>query len=134
MKKTYQGGCHCGAVRFECRLDSAAETSRCNCSMCAKGRYWKSIVPKDEFRLMGGEDALTDYRFGSGTIHHFFCKQCGTKPFGRGYMEALGGTFYAINVACLDGDAPEQFAARAIVFQDGRNNDWATVPSETRHL
>jgi hypothetical protein len=134
MKKTYQGGCHCGAVRFECQLDAAAETSRCNCSICAKGRYWKSIVRKDVFRLMSGEDALTDYRFGNGTIHHFFCKQCGTKPFGRGHMEALGGTFYAINVACLDGDAPEQFAAREIVFQDGRNNDWSTVPSETRHL
>jgi hypothetical protein len=134
MKKTYQGGCHCGAVRFECQLDSAAETSRCNCSMCAKGRYWKSIVRKDEFRLMSGDDTLGEYRFGSGTIHHLFCKRCGIKPFGRGHMEALGGTFYAINVACLDGDAPERFAAQQIVFQDGRNNDWATTPSETRHL
>lgn len=134
MKKTYQGGCHCGAVRFECEIDPAEGTSRCNCSMCAKGRFWKAIARADEFRVLQGADALSDYSFGSGTIHHLFCRHCGVKPFGRGHLEALGGTFYAVNIACLDGSAPEEFATGTIVFQDGRNNDWSKAPVESRHL
>jgi hypothetical protein len=134
MMKAHAGGCHCGAVRFECDLDAAAETSRCSCSICARGRFWKTIAKKDAFRLVKGADMVTEYGFGSGTIRHCFCRQCGIKPFGRGNMEELGGVFYAINVACLDGDAPLQFAAREIVFQDGANNDWSKPPAETRHL
>jgi len=134
MTKAHAGGCHCGAVRFECELDAAAETSRCSCSICAKGRFWKTIARKDAFRLVKGADMVTEYGFGSGTIRHCFCRRCGIKPFGRGNMEALGGVFYAVNVACLDGDAPLQFAVREIVFQDGAHNDWSQPPAETRHL
>ena len=107
MKKLHLGGCHCGAVRFECRLDAAEGSSRCNCSVCAKGRFWKAIARKEDFRILQGESELSDYQFGSKNIHHLFCRQCGIKPFGRGDMEALGGTFYAVNVACLDGTAPD---------------------------
>jgi hypothetical protein len=134
MKKTYRGGCHCGAVRFECEIDAAEGTSKCNCSICAKGRFWKAIARKDAFRLLQGEDALCDYRFGSGTIRHVFCRHCGIKPFGQGQMEALGGVFFAVNVACLDGSAPEELAAVPIVYQDGRDNAWDKPPAETRHL
>ena len=134
MKETYQGGCHCGAVRFECVFDPADGTSRCNCSICAKGRFWKAIVRKDDFTMLQGEDALSDYRFCSATIRHAFCRHCGVKPFGRGSLEAPGGVFYAVNVACLDGTAPEELAAGSIEYQDGRHNAWKKAPAETRHL
>ena len=102
--------------------------------MCAKGRFWKAIARKEDFRILQGESELSDYQFGSKNIHHLFCRQCGIKPFGRGHMEALGGTFYAVNVACLDGAAPEEMAAGPIQYQDGRHNAWDKAPAETRHL
>src|SRR4028119_641480 len=102
MRKTYHGSCHCGTVRFECKLDLSAGTSKCNCTFCTKTRFWKAFVGADEFRILRGEGALSDYRFGSNIIHHLFCGRCGVTPFGSGEMEELGGAFYAVNVACLD--------------------------------
>ena len=102
MKKTYHGSCHCGEVRFECELDLAEGTSRCNCSICTKTRFWKAIVKADAFRLLRGGDVLADYQFGTNAIHHLFCSRCGVKAFGSADIEELGGKFYAINVACLD--------------------------------
>jgi hypothetical protein len=133
MKKTYHGSCHCGAVRFEADLDLAGETSKCNCSICRKGRYWKAIAKADELRLTLGEDMLTEYGF-RGMITHFFCRRCGIKPFGRGHMEALGGTFYGVNLACLDDATDQELAEAPIVFQDGRYDNWGEPPPETRYL
>lgn len=133
MKRRYAGSCHCGAVRFECDLDLTAETSRCNCSVCRKARFWKAIAAEEAVDVLQGEDSLTEYRFGSHTIRHFFCSRCGIKPFGRGDIEGLG-PFYAINLACLDNADDAELAAAPVKFEDGRNNDWASAPAETRHL
>jgi hypothetical protein len=134
MKKTYRGGCHCGSVRFECELDLAEGTSKCNCSICRKGRFWKAIVPAARFRLTQCGAALTEYTFGSGSIRHFFCKRCGIKPFGRGHLEELGGAFYAVNIACLDDASDGELAAAPVRYEDGRNNDWSSPPRETGYL
>ena len=134
--KRYHGSCHCGAVRFTAEIDLAAGTSRCNCSICAKVRFWKSVIPAAAFRLDAGGTALADYQFHGGTgagIHHHFCRHCGIKTFGRGHLEALGD-FVAVNVACLDDATPEELAAAPVEFQDGRHDRWNQAPTLTRHL
>lgn len=134
--KTYHGSCHCGAVRFACDIDLADGTSKCNCSVCTKGRIWKAIVKADALRIMQGADMLSDYQFGGATgagIHHLFCRTCGIKPFGRGRMEGLGD-FYGVNLLCLDDLAPADLVAAPLQYQNGRNNDWDHAPAETRHL
>jgi hypothetical protein len=140
MKKTYSGSCHCGDVRFEADIDLRAGTSRCNCSMCMKTRYWKTLVPADAFRLLAGGDRLSEYQFGSKTIHHLFCSRCGVKPFGRAHLdlvfqgEPLRGEFYAVNVACLDNATDREWAEAPVRYEDGRHDQWEAAPSETRHL
>lgn len=133
MMKIYHGSCHCGAVQFECDLDLAQGTSKCDCSVCRKGRFWKAIVMADSFRLRRGADALSEYQFGRHAIHHLFCRHCGIKPFGRADMPELGGEFYAVNLACLNaGD--EELANAPVRYENGRNDDWQSAPAEARHL
>jgi hypothetical protein len=133
MTKTFHGSCHCGAVRFECDLDLANGTSKCNCSVCRKGRFWKAIVMANAFRLRQGTDALSEYQFGGHVIHHLFCRHCGIKPFGHANVAELGGEFYAVNLACLDA-SDEELASAPVRYEDGRNNDWQSAPAETRYL
>jgi hypothetical protein len=113
---TYRGGCHCGAVRYE--VDATLErVVECNCSMCARAGTLLFFVDPANFRLLSGEDALTDYQFAKKRIHHLFCKHCGVRSFARG-SEAVGGKI-AVNARCLDdvdlgGIARMQFDGKSI--------------------
>lgn len=132
--RTYQGSCHCGAVRFEADLDLALGTGRCNCSYCTKVRTWNTLVKPEAFCLLAGEEALSDYQFGTRLGHHLFCRHCGIHTFSRGHVEELGGDFVTISIACLDGVPPEEFGAIPLNFADGRNNAWERRPAVTSYL
>jgi hypothetical protein len=140
MKKTYEGSCHCGAVRFEADLDLAAGTVRCNCGFCRKARLWFSFVKAGEFRLLQGADALTDYQYTpsskSGPFLHFtFCRHCGIRPFTRGgALPQFEGEFYAVMVACLNGLSDDELANVPVHFADGRNDNWDATPAEHRYM
>jgi hypothetical protein len=134
MKKTYKGSCHCGAVSFEADIDLAAGTNKCNCSICTKTRNWNVILKPADFRLLAGENELSDYQFGYKAGHHLFCKHCGVRSFGRGYVEAIGGDYVAVQLSALDNVEPSELRLASVRYADGRNNDWGTVPSEVSHL
>jgi hypothetical protein len=130
MKKTYQGSCHCGSVRFEADIDLASGTVKCNCTMCRKGRNWLAAVAPGDFRLQSGESELSEYQFGSGTIRHRFCRRCGLRPFSH----KSDKSFYAVNLACLDNAEPAELIAAPVVVVDGLHDDFKNPPKETRHL
>ncbi len=134
MKKTYTGGCHCGAVRYEADIDLTSGTFKCNCSICTKVRNWITMVKPDAFRLLAGENELSDYQFGAGKIHHLFCRNCGVHSFGWGELADMGGKVYAVNVNCLDDASDQELAAAPVTCVDGRNDNWQAAPAETSHL
>lgn len=99
---TFEGGCHCGAVRYRVSGLNLSSTITCNCSRCAKLGSVLSFVPADSFNLLSGEDKLTDYQFNKKLIHHLFCSICGIQSFSRGVGQD-GSPMVAVSVRCIDG-------------------------------
>jgi hypothetical protein len=114
MEQAYQGGCHCGRVRFRVR----AELSRvvdCNCSICTKKGFLHLIVAPEQFELIQGKDALTTYTFGTGVAKHTFCTTCGIHPF---YVPRSHPDKIDVNVRCLE---DVDIAGLKLTAFDGRN-------------
>jgi hypothetical protein len=137
--KTYTGGCHCGAVRFEAKLDLAEGTVKCNCTACTKARSWLALVPASRYRLTAGAEAEASYQWTpagrsapSNTYH--FCKVCGIRTPARGDMEAMGGAFYAVQVPLLDDVDRDELAAAPITYVDGLHDRFDRAPADTRFL
>lgn len=112
MAQTYSGSCHCGKVAYEvtASLDSVIS---CNCSMCRRKGYLLAFAPATDFELKQGESELSDYQFGSRTIHHLFCRHCGVSAFGRGKLPD-GTEMVAINVGCLEGVDLERLSVQKV--------------------
>ena len=96
---THRGGCHCGAVAFEVQAPARVTVSECNCSICRMSGYLHLIVPRSRFRLLRGVEALSEYRFNTGSARHLFCGKCGVKSF---YVPRSNPDGYSVNVRCLD--------------------------------
>ena len=110
----YEGGCHCGAVRFAVEAPDSVEVERCNCSICTKSGFLHLIVPRSRFELLSGESDLTTYTFNTGVAEHYFCRHCGIKPFYRPRSNPDG---MDINLNCLDQTPPKV----TVVEFDGQN-------------
>lgn len=94
----YKGSCHCGRVQFEVELE-LSRVITCNCSICVRKGAILASVPEAQFRLIQGEDALTEYLFGTGTATHYFCSRCGIHPF---YRSRMNPEHWTVNVNCLE--------------------------------
>lgn len=110
-----EGGCHCGRVRFAVRFADPPELLDCNCSICAKTGFLHLIAGADDFTLLRGQEELAEYRFGSGTARHLFCRHCGIKSF---YVPRSHPDGFSVNWRALDGVAGVTPVIRAY---DGRN-------------
>jgi hypothetical protein len=115
------GACHCGAVAFEVDAPAVVDALDCNCSICSMTGFLHLIVPRSRFRLLRGEEALTDYRFGTGIALHRFCSRCGVKGF---YIPRSNPDGVDINVRCLDQSTITEL--RVSLFDD-RDRDAATA-------
>jgi hypothetical protein len=117
MPETYQGSCHCGAIKFSYSGEKIEKGLRCNCSICSRKGAMMSmqVIPEDKLDITASENALGLYQFGQKTAKHFFCKQCGIYPF---HETARAPGHYRVNLGCIEGI--DTFALQADVF-DGKH-------------
>ncbi len=113
-RETYEGGCHCGAVRFRVRVRQH-RALECNCSRCAMNGFLHLIVPPEDFELVSGEEQLSLYEFNTRTAKHRFCRVCGIQSF---YSPRSHPDHVDVNLRCLDGDVRSGFD---LGFFDGQN-------------
>lgn len=121
----HRGGCHCGAVRFEVQAPADLQVTECNCSICSKSGYLHLIVPKEDFKLISGEDNLATYTFDTHEAKHLFCKTCGVKSF---YVPRSHPDGYSVNVRCLEESGIESINVTPF---DGKN--WEAHIDELRN-
>jgi hypothetical protein len=77
----------------------------CNCSICSRQGWLLTFVPDDAFRMISGEQDLTDYQFNKMSTHHVFCRTCGIRSFSFGKGRD-GKISRAVNLRCLKGFDP----------------------------
>jgi hypothetical protein len=78
-----EGACLCERVRFELRMPTIV-CAHCHCSMCrrAHGAGYVTWIrlPKDQLRLLSGEDALARHQSSDHATRRF-CRICGSSLF-----------------------------------------------------
>jgi hypothetical protein len=134
-KKTYQGSCHCGRVKFEATFDLSQGTSKCNCTSCWKNRQWSVRVDPQDFRVISGEEELGTPKSPFVSPGGGFCRHCGVKTYVRiAKADWNQGAYVSVSVASLDDLDPAELVSAKVQYMDGRADSWWTVPAEIRHL
>jgi len=116
-----QGGCHCGAIRFEAALtDGFATIRRCTCSLCRRRGAVAVSAKMGGVTVTQGADRLSSYRFNTGTAEHFFCSVCGIYTH---HQRRSNPNEYGVNVACLDGVSPFDFPEVPVIDGERHPSD-----------
>jgi len=112
---TYQGGCHCGRIRFEVTTN-LEKVIDCNCSICTKKGFLHLIVEPEQFHLLSPVDAVALYQFNTKTAKHYFCPICGIHSY---YIPRSHPDNIDVNVRCLEG-----VNLQTLVVQPFNGREW----------
>jgi len=130
---TIDGSCHCGTVRFRVRLTNGLHTARrCTCSYCRMRGAIAVSVDLGGVDILSGAEALSLYKFNTGTAKHFFCSKCGIYTH---HQRRSNPNQYGVNVACLSGLSPFDF--EDVVVYDGAHHPedaYSRKPRVAGHL
>jgi hypothetical protein len=117
MLRTYEGGCHCGRVRFRIEVDLGESViGECDCSICTKKGILHLPVHRGRMQVLSGTDDLSTYTFGTGAAKHTFCRHCGIHAF---YQPRSDPQNYSVNARCLDDYDAETMQRRRLF--EGKN-------------
>jgi len=99
-----QGGCLCGAVRYEITAPFLS-AGYCHCTRCQRrtgtGSSANGRVPQGGFALLQGEQQLKAYTPPAGGARKLFCTECGSAVFSG---EPRSDEQVAVRLGTLDAD------------------------------
>jgi hypothetical protein len=106
MSSPLQGGCLCGAIRFECRAEPITAVF-CHCRTCQKFHAAPyaacAMMPEGTITLLSGEPVRYDAIGDSGAVvFREFCGRCGTQLFSGSSAFPQSKT---VKIAALDDPA-----------------------------
>jgi hypothetical protein len=114
--QSYNGSCHCGAIKFSFEAEPITKGTRCNCSFCSKRGTVMHLLPAEaNFRIDAQEGALNFYQWDKKRAKHYFCKTCGIPTFSE--TTRRPGQ-YIVNLGCVEG--VDTFALETTMF-DGKH-------------
>lgn len=81
MEMRFEGGCHCGKVRYACTGDPEL-VFYCHCADCQRttGSPFsvEAMVPSGSFEIHGDTDTYTVVGDSGKEVHRRFCPRCGS--------------------------------------------------------
>ena len=130
MQVPFEGGCHCGAVRYVCSEEPTTVVN-CHCDDCQKiaGSAFiiGVLVPEGSVKVSG---ELRRYKVkadsGNGITRNF-CPICGTRIM----VELEGGVGVGVSFTTLDDNT---WLEPAIEFYTSKAQPWINLCSNTEKL
>jgi hypothetical protein len=128
-----QGGCQCGAVRYEI-TGSPVAVYACHCTECQRqsGSAFAmgAVIPQEHFRITRGDPKMYARQTSpTKTMECWFCADCGTRLY-----HVPGGASYAnrnVKPGTLDDTS---WLTPTIHFWAQRAQKWVRIPEgETRY-
>jgi hypothetical protein len=121
-----QGGCGCGAVRFE--IDAPlVGAAYCHCTRCQRrsgtAAQASGRVRPGSLRVLKGESVLGAWNAGSG-LEKVFCASCGSALFARNPDD---GEIRVVRLGAIDGDPGVRPSARQFVAYAA---PWEAIPDD----
>ncbi|MBM3594735.1 MAG: GFA family protein [Alphaproteobacteria bacterium] len=105
-------------MKFRVTLTDGFRTIlRCTCSLFRMRRAVAVSADLGGVEILEGAENLTSYRFNTGETQHFFCNTCGIYTHRQ---RPSNPNQCGVNVACLEGVSPFDFAEVPVL--DGVNH------------
>lgn len=105
MSNNYQGGCHCGNIRYQLSSDLDWQTlasRKCRCSFCIKHNNRYLSDPQGGLQVVIKDiESARGYRFGQQFADFRVCHRCGVMPLVTAEID--GRCYAVININTLEG-------------------------------
>lgn len=139
-KNTFEGGCHCGAIRwkFRTRIPPSQWTVRaCQCSFCrAHGARCTSDPNGSVDFSLEDQSVLQKYRFGFNTADFVICARCGV--YVGAVIDVSAGSFATLNLNSMTTAVDDLQSAVPVCYDPENREDrierrtWRWTPVTSR--
>jgi len=130
MPIPFEGGCHCGSVRYVCSEEPITVVN-CHCGDCQKiaGSAFITgvLVPEGSVKINGEMKSYRVEADSGNRITRNFCPACGTRIL----VELEGGIGIGVSYTTMDDNS---WLEPAVEFYVAKAQPWITLCSRTEKL